>query len=436
MSDDTPRPAGDGLYQAFWRWHFHAGLLVLPFLMLLALTGGVYLFHQEIDSALRRDLETVAVRPIATAPSDWAVAAESVASGGLVQVIPPAAPGQSARMVMEDGVRTTVYVDPADGSVLGLVRDGGFTEWIKRLHSLEHFGSVANLLVEVVAGWAIVLVATGVFLWWPRGRKGGVVTVRGQPRQRLFWRDLHAVTGLFAGAVIVFLAVTGMPWSAVWGDKVRDMTNAAGLGRPKPPAANTAWTSGDAGKGLPWALQDGQMAAAGGGLSLDQAVARVQASDLGRPFVLSIPREPGKAWAASHMPGQVEGTRTLYLSPADGRIIADIGYDRFGPAAKAIEWGIAVHQGEQYGWINRYLMLAGCVAVWLLGISAVVMWWKRRPKGRLAAPRRPANARAYLGLVAVVAPLALLYPLVGVSLVLALALDLVLRRFVPAFRTA
>ena len=27
---------------------------------------------------------------------------------------------------------------------------------------------------------------------------------------RPFWRDLHAVTGLYAGAVILFLAVTGI----------------------------------------------------------------------------------------------------------------------------------------------------------------------------------------------------------------------------------
>lgn len=435
MTDDTPRPAGAGVYQAFWRWHFYAGLLVLPFLMLLALTGGIYLFHQDIDAALRRDLERVPARPVATTPADWAVAAGSVADGRLAQVIPPFQPGQAARLVVQGESRTTVYIDPADGAVLGVVRDGGFTNWIMKLHSLEHFGKVANLLVEIVAGWAIVLVATGIYLWWPRGQAGGVVTVRGRPGKRLFWRDLHAVTGVFAGAVIVFLAVTGMPWSQVWGDNVRQMVNANGWGRPKPPAAST-WTPGPAAGakgGLPWALQDGDLAAAGHDLSLNQAVAKALASDLPRPFTLSIPAEPDKAWTVSHTANQVEATRTLYLSPRDGRVVADVGFDRFGPGAKAIEWGITVHQGEQYGWINRYLMLAGCVAIWLLGISAVTMWWKRRPKGRLAAPGRPANPGSYLGLAAVVAPLAILYPLVGATMIAALGLDLVLRRVIPAF---
>ena len=60
-----------------------------------------------------------------------------------------------------------------------------------------------------------MLIATGFYLWWPRPqRRGGVITVRGTPRRRVFWRDLHAVSGAFAGLVIGFLALTGMPWSA------------------------------------------------------------------------------------------------------------------------------------------------------------------------------------------------------------------------------
>jgi uncharacterized iron-regulated membrane protein len=69
-------------------------------------------------------------------------------------------------------------------------------------------------------------------------------------------------------------------------------------------------------------------------------------------------------------------------------------------------------------------MLAACLAVIAMSVSAVVMWWRRRPSGRLAAPPAPADPRAYLGLILIIAPLGLLYPLVGASIVLTLALDL------------
>lgn len=40
----TARREPSDLYRAIWRWHFYAGLLILPFLVTLALSGAIYLF--------------------------------------------------------------------------------------------------------------------------------------------------------------------------------------------------------------------------------------------------------------------------------------------------------------------------------------------------------------------------------------------------------
>ncbi|HBN52279.1 MAG TPA: hypothetical protein DD465_24620, partial [Thalassospira sp.] len=40
-----------------WRWHFYAGLFVLPFMILLAVTGAAYLFRDEIDDWVYSDLK-------------------------------------------------------------------------------------------------------------------------------------------------------------------------------------------------------------------------------------------------------------------------------------------------------------------------------------------------------------------------------------------
>jgi uncharacterized iron-regulated membrane protein len=44
VSSPLPGPAQTALYGAVWRWHFLAGLFALPFLLNLAVTGGLYLF--------------------------------------------------------------------------------------------------------------------------------------------------------------------------------------------------------------------------------------------------------------------------------------------------------------------------------------------------------------------------------------------------------
>lgn len=45
---DKQRP----MYAAVWRWHFYAGIIFSPFLIILALSGAVYLFKPQIESAL------------------------------------------------------------------------------------------------------------------------------------------------------------------------------------------------------------------------------------------------------------------------------------------------------------------------------------------------------------------------------------------------
>jgi uncharacterized iron-regulated membrane protein len=120
---------------------------------------------------------------------------------------------------------------------------------------------------------------------------------------------------------------------------------------------------------------------------------------------------------------RVQDGHSLYVDAATGAVKAEVTYDQFGPGAKLFEWSIYTHQGTQYGQINRIVMLSGCIAVWLLGISALMMWWKRRPRGRLAAPVAPPGSRAKVAVLAIVLPLAILYPLTGLSLVVAVLLD-------------
>jgi uncharacterized iron-regulated membrane protein len=43
--------------------------------------------------------------------------------------------------------------------------------------------------------------------------------------------------------------------------------------------------------------------------------------------------------------GPFSATRVVYLDQYSGQVLGDTGFSQYGPAAKAIEWGIAVHQG-------------------------------------------------------------------------------------------
>lgn len=204
----TPSSPESGLYRRVWRWHFYAGLICLPFLALMALTGALYLYKDAIESLAYAKLLSVTPTQAPALDAESLVRkAQAVQPGIAVRYIASPAPERSAEVGVRtaEGKTVSVYLDPRSGQVLGTLRDDfKLMEVVKRLHSLVSVGPVANHWIEIVAGWAIVLVVSGLFLWWPRGRSGGVYSIRGQSSQRLWWRDLHAVTGAFAAVAFSF----------------------------------------------------------------------------------------------------------------------------------------------------------------------------------------------------------------------------------------
>jgi len=444
------------LYRAIWRWHFFAGLLVLPFLLVLATTGALYLFKDELDAAIYRAWDLRADPGAAVLPLQQSIDSAAGQTGGRVMQVQVSDGAHNLRMTVHtQEMSKTVFVDPSSGRVVGSTHFGGAMQIVRKIHSLKYFGTWASWLIEIAAGWAIVLVGTGFYLWWPRGRSGGVVTIRGSARSRTFWRDLHAVTGAFAGVVILFLAVTGMPWSAVWGDNVQEMTTGRGLGRPEAPAevvpdwqlenvmadpdagspahhGHPGEPAGSVGSGLPWALEKAtppqSQSASGVSIGADGAAAALERVQMQKPYSLTLPQGPRGAYAATYSPDRIEDVRVVYIDQYSGAVLDDVGYARFGPAAKAIEWGIAVHQGQEYGSINRYAMLGGCLAIVALAISSLTMWLKRRRRGTLGVPPPPVRRSSLWVVAAFVIPIGILYPLVGASLALAYVLSLVIAR--------
>ncbi|MNE93085.1 hypothetical protein D3C80_1908870 [compost metagenome] len=62
------------------------------------------------------------------------------------------------------------------------------------------------------------------------------------------------------------------------------------------------------------------------------------------------------------------------------------------------------------------------MGVILLSITGPIMWWKRRPKGRLGAPRELAPLKMRT-MALITLGLGLIFPLAGASLALLLILD-------------
>ncbi|WP_447045743.1 PepSY-associated TM helix domain-containing protein [Vreelandella sp. H-I2] len=444
MSTASPPQEGKrktfDLYRAVWRWHFYAGLLVLPFMITLAITGGLYLFKDALDALIHADMKRVAVQEATQPPSSLVSAALTAHPGTAVKFTDPATPKSSAEITVNtaEGERLAVYVNPYTANVLGALDDRGTVMWtVRYLHSLKYFGPTARKLIEIAGGWSILLVLTGIYLWWPR-RKGtdGVVSVRGKPKKRVFWRDLHAVTGIFVGGFIVFLAITGMPWSGVWGAQVNQWANGNNFGYPSGVRVEVPMSNVRLNEQSPtsWSMEQAQLPesatppASAERLSIDQAVATFDELGLHQGYSVSLPTSDTGVYTGSIYPNDLSQQRVVHLDQYSGEPLLDMSYADYGPLGRWLEFGINVHMGQQFGLANQLFFLAVCIAIILLCVSAGAMWWKRRPQGKMGVPPLPTDKRVFRGLIAILALGGLLFPLVGASLIAMLAIDWLLIR--------
>lgn len=341
------------------------------------------------------------------------------------------------KIASDDSVSDTIYVNPYDGKALGSVWDGGAAGspamWlVRKIHSLEYIGWWGNRIIEAVAGWALLLVVSGLYLWWPRGRGVGVFRPR-RAKGRPFWRDLHAVTGAYAALFIGFLALTGLPWSGVWGAQFYDLSYKAGLGMPDGywgsyPTSNVP--TGAALDQTPWILEHQPMpisgAAEGVPIGLDRIIELVEATGIHPGYALDMPGGPEGVFTASVYPDDITFERVIHFDQYTGEKLFDMGLADLGALGRAAEWGISVHMGQEFGALNQAAMLFACVSIILMAVSALVMWWKRRPAGGLGAPRPPADWRAPRAILVFAVVAGIVFPLVGLSLLVMLAIDLAL----------
>ncbi|KXF75159.1 hypothetical protein ATN84_21050 [Paramesorhizobium deserti] len=434
------RSASD-LYRAVWRWHFYAGLLVLPFMITLAVTGALYLFRDEIDAIVHSDLKRVVAQESISrvAPSAMVASALAAHPGTAVKFTDPPETTASAEITVArpGGEKLAVYVDPYSGKVLGALSDRGTIMWtIRYLHSLKYFGSFTRALIEIAGGWSILLVLTGIYLWWPRRQTGGVVTVRGTPKRRVFWRDLHAVTGIFAGFFILFLAVTGMPWSGVWGAKVNEWANGNNFGYPAGVRIAVPMSDEhlDHLAKTTWSLEQAQMPQSPAHdhgtrpIGLDRAIAIFDELGLHRGYAVNIPATPEGVYTGSVYPDDLSQQRVVHLDQYSGKPLIDMSFADYGLLGKGLEWGINVHMGQEFGRANQLVLLAACAGIVVLAVSAGIMWWKRRPKGSLGVPPMPSDRWVLRGLIAILAVGGIIFPLVGLTLIFMLTADQILFR--------
>jgi uncharacterized iron-regulated membrane protein len=446
-TDLSPEPRAWPDYRAIWRWHFYAGLFCIPFVLVLACSGSIYLFKPQIEAQIDAPYDHLAVSGArASAAEQIRAALAAFPDSALEGYELPATESAAARIIVDRAGRPTrVYVHPHTLQVLKTVdEDARFMRVLFRLHGELLMGNRGSAIVELAASWAIIMIVTGLCLWWPRQASGlgGILYPRLFRGSRIFWRDLHGVTGFWISGLALFLLLSGLPWAKFWGDCFRNVRRITGTS-----VARQDWTNGTstkshrhgggAGEHGGGARRRGGRARASGPVDLtavDRIVATVQPLGLAPPVVIAPPGGDSHDWTAKSLAANRPLRVDLVVDPATGAVKERREFKDRHIIDRIVGTGVAAHEGQLFGWPNQLLGLITAAGLVLLSLSAMVLWWRRREPGTLGAPRPRTAPRFSLGLLLLVVLFGLYLPLFGASLVVVLALEKLVLSRVPATR--
>ena len=284
-------------YFIAWRWHFYAGLYVVPFLIMLATTGLIMLWIAFL-SGLNGERGAVVPQgePLALSALQTAAIA-AFPDHSVAQYIAPLAADRVAVLKLVQGdAETTVVMNPYTGQVIDSFPWGaGWYDLLTDIHGSLLIGTTGDRLIEIAASLSVILVITGLYLHWPRQGTSwsSVLVPRLAAKGRAFWKSLHSTIGFYLSLIMLVFLVSGLSWSGIWGETIVQAWSTFPAEKwdavPLSDDTHKDMNHGAA-KDIPWPLEQTPVPASGSqlGVTAIKARSRWKASRLSRKALASM----------------------------------------------------------------------------------------------------------------------------------------------------
>lgn len=355
--------------------HLYLALVAAAFVILMGITGSIMAFEPEIDRLLHRKLVyvTPGEQKLSFAEIS-AIAGKAVPGESIQGYAPSTAPNLSASVLMESA---SVYVNPYTGQVLGTRADElEFLDYVHQLHlrlawpGSGERGSPGKQIMSWAGVALLLLLVSGLVLWWPTKR----IWVRRDARGRPFWFDLHNAVGIFSLVFLLILSITGIMigFERTTTPLFYKLTCSKPAEAPKiappPPGAQR--------------------------IPVDQALDIARDALPGTTaFLIIVPNPKGAYQVRLRYPEDLTpgGRSRVLIDQYSGRVLYAES-SRTAPAGtRAVIANRAIHTGDIFGMSSKIVMSLASLMLVLQASSGLVMWWKRiRSKSRsrnLAAAR-------------------------------------------------
>jgi sulfite reductase (NADPH) flavoprotein alpha-component len=373
--------------------HSIAGLALALLLSLIALTGAIMSFEDEIVDHLNAGImQVLPPSTPALMPDELVARLKAAQAFGKVSAVTLSSDPAAAVHVRfgrdEQGGRpASLYLDPYDARVLGSPRGEEFFATVRRLHRWLLIPGDAKGWGRQVTGVAalglIVMLVSGLVLRWPR--RAGSVKMWLKPNLGLsgrgLHRTLHAVIGTWVLPIYLVMTLTGLWYSFDWyKDGVAWLLSrphvAAAKMQPKMPAK---------------APRVAAVSEPARPIGFDQAwtTFKREEGDRFSRALLTLPAGPGTAirirsWGKD---STLEATRDEFrVDAATGQLVAADRYADKTFGEKIIAAVYDIHRGAILGWPGKLAFMIAAALMPLFAITGLLLYLSRR---RLRRPAQP-----------------------------------------------
>lgn len=300
---------------------------------------------------------------------------------------PPREPGDTLWVLVRGPWDGTIYLDPATLRELGRrAEDEGVYPMLFELHSALLAGDIGKAVLTVSAASYLVLLCSGLVLWWPKRWSRALWRIEWRRGGRRVLFDAHRAAGSLLGLLILFSVASGAYMA--WRPLSQWITTVAGVpatAPPKLPAKPTPHASAPPGR-----------------LPLDAAVQAARAQFPGA-LVGYVQVPPGQRpvrvrFKLADDP-HPNGLSSAWLHPHTGELLRADRWNTLDPGARAYAVVYPLHTGELGGPLHRVWNGVAGLLLFGLAASGLWLWWRRQfgvrrtaaDGGRETSPAGPAR---------------------------------------------
>ncbi|WP_318521577.1 PepSY-associated TM helix domain-containing protein [Photobacterium leiognathi] len=405
------------IHHWLWRWHIIAGLISLPFILLLSVTGAIYLFKADYEQQTYRSMTQVTPSvSYLTYQQQLDIAQKAAKENGVAiptKMILPDSDYQATQFIAgRFSSESYTFVNPYTGEVTGqFARKDTLMQKVRKLHGELLLGKKGSWVIELVASWLVVLIMTGLYLFFPRSitEFSTLFRVRVKQGKRTFYRDLHALCGFWLSLALLLVLAGGLPWTELFGSNFKTVRDQTGTGYPM----------GYHGRGLE---SDPTKAAK---LDLDGVVTIAKDKSLSGIVTITIPTKPKGIYSISNRAEALKDQQQIHVDQYSGNVIKAFSWSDVGVLSNGRHVVMRIHQGEFFGQANWYFMLGLCVLNAVLSASALVSYCLRKPKKSLGLPKVARDKQIGVLLWGSMLLLGITLPMFGISLLAIMTLCLI-----------